>query len=231
MLYLTLLEKLHAALQPQAYLEIGVEWGHSLKLSQTRTVGIDPKMWVGPEALVGKPWIKLFRTTSDAFFREHTANATLEGAPLDLAFIDGLHEFAQVVRDLEHIEQWGHPGTVVAIHDVIPRNVSEASRSFQPVGWTGDVWRVVPFLREHRPDLLCWLTAAHATGLLLITRLNPTHSGMARLADSLDRSYPPDGPEYEQLVAAWLSQGSSVPPEVALQAVTGPSPSFVDRLT
>ena len=144
--YLELLDRLHAALDPSAYLEIGVDLGLSLAISRARSVAIDPNPRPSAEAMLGKPWVKLFRTTSDAFFCEHARDSTLEAQPLDLVFIDGLHEFAQVVRDFENVERWSHPGTVVVIHDVLPVNAWQATRLQHGGSWTGDVWRIVPFL-------------------------------------------------------------------------------------
>jgi predicted O-methyltransferase YrrM len=129
--YLQLLNRLHVALQPAVYLEIGVQHGgESLSLSRSRSVAIDPAPQLRSEALVGKQWVKLYQQPSDDFFQTHTAAATLEGELLDLAFIAGSHEFVQVVRDLENVEQWSHPGTVAVIHDVLPRGAWEATRDF-----------------------------------------------------------------------------------------------------
>jgi hypothetical protein len=219
--YLTFLQSLHERLRPAVYLEIGVDVGRSLSISQTRSVGIDPNPQVYDGAVLGKPWIKLYREDSDQFFASHTPDATLEGHPLDLVFIDGLHQFVQVVRDLEHVEQWSHTETVVVIHDVVPYNPEIGSRAYRDGDWTGDVWRIVPFLREHRPDLHCRLLDAAPTGVLVVTNLSPTptHSGMAELAETLDRDFPNDGPAYEQLVSAWLVEAQPLSTEALVDSL------------
>jgi hypothetical protein len=217
--YLELLRRLHDELQPAGYLEIGVDWGDSLGLSRARSVAIDPAPKPRPESLLGKPGLLLYVGASDDFFREHTRETTLLDAPLDLAFIDGLHEFAQVVRDLEHVERWGHPGTVVAIHDVLPRNAWEAAHVFHDGFWTGDVWRIVPFLREHRSDLRLWLTEAEPSGMLIVSGLDPTHPGMGRLAEAADAAFPPAGPEYDRLAEAFIADAVAVPAEEVLRAL------------
>jgi hypothetical protein len=227
--YLELLDRLHAALQPGVYLEIGVDLGTSLALSRSRSVAIDPAPQLQPEALEGKPWVKLYQQASDEFFQTHNPDAVLEGYPLDFAFIDGLHEFAQVVRDLENVERWGHARTVAVIHDVIPDNAWTASRDFHEGGWTGDVWRIVPFLGEHRPDLDCRLIDVAPTGVFVVTNLNPDHSGMAETAAALDRDFPPDGPEYEALLNAYLAAVSPLPPE-ALRDLSGLSRSIAHQV-
>ncbi len=219
MYYLALLARLHDILIPDIYLEIGTQAGDSLALSRSRTIAIDPDPRPRAETVLNKPWLKLYATTSDRFFAEHDREATLEGGSLDLAFIDGLHEFAQVMRDLENVERWAHPGTIVVIHDVLPEVPYQATRVFHEGRWTGDVWRVVPFLQEHRSDLKCQLVNAPNSGVLVVTGLDPSHAGMADLAVAHDRSFPPDGEEYSRLVNAWLQEAQPVRPEDALRAM------------
>jgi hypothetical protein len=219
--YLELLDRFHSVLKPAVYLEIGVDVGMSLILSQSRSIAVDPAPKLQPEALEGKPWVKLFQQPSDDFFATHTAAATLAGHPLDLAFIDGLHEFAQVVRDLENIERWGHAATVVVIHDVLPYNAWHASRHFHEGAWTGDVWRIVPFLRDYRPELSCRLIDAAPTGVLVVTGLNAESHGMAGVADALDREFPKNGTEYARLVDAYIRASDPEPPEGFLRVLPG----------
>ena len=219
MYYQEFLARIHEALLPEAYLEIGIDEGDTLALSRTRTIAIDPAPKPRASTLAGKPWLKLYAMTSDHFFSERSAEATLEGARLDLAFIDGLHEFAQVVRDLEHVEAWGHPGTLVVIHDVIPETVHQASHTFREGGWTGDVWRVVPFLQAYRPDLDCELVNARNSGILLVTHLDPSRCGMSEMAAALDLDFPGDGPDYDRLVENWLAEAKPLSPDAALRAI------------
>jgi hypothetical protein len=219
MRYLDLLRRLHEELQPAGYLEIGVDWGDSLGLSRARSVAIDPAPRPRPESLLGKPGLVIYVGTSDDFFREHERETMLRDAPLNLVFIDGLHEFAQVVRDLENVERWGHPGTVVAIHDVLPRNAWEAAPAFHDGFWTGDVWRIIPFLREHRPDLRLRLTEADPTGMLIVTGLDPAHPGMAHLAEAEDAVSPPAGPDYDRLVEGFIADAVAEPAEEVIRAL------------
>jgi len=219
--YLELLDRLHSAIRPAVYLEIGVDQGDSLALSRSRSIAIDPSPQLQPKALRDKPWVKLYQSPSDEFFRTHTSAETLEGFPLDLAFIDGLHEFAQVVRDLENVEHWGHADTIAVIHDVLPRGTWEATRVFREWSWTGDVWRTVSFLRELRPDLRCRLVDAEPTGALVVTQFDPAHRGMSDLSEALDRDFPPDGEEYLRLVDAYLAAARPESPEAVLKDLPG----------
>jgi hypothetical protein len=217
--YLELLRHLHEELQPAGYLEIGVDWGDSLGLSRARSVAIDPAPKPRPETLLGKPGLVIYVGEPDDFFAEYDRAAMLGGTRLDLAFIDGLHEFTQVVRDLENVERWGHPGTVVAIHDVLPRNAWEAAPAFHDGFWTGDVWRIVPFLRAHRPDLRLWLTEADPTGMLIVSGLDPAHPGMAHLAEAENAVSPPVGPDYDRLVEGFIADAVAVPAEEVIRAL------------
>ena len=219
--YLELLTRLHEVLQPCAYLEVGVEFGPSLALSRSPSIGIDPFPRPSAQALSGKPWVKVYRARSDDFFATHEAATTLAGLPLDLAFIDGLHTFTQVARDLENVERWGHAGTVAVIHDVLPGDAWQASHEFHDGMWTGDVWRIFPFLQEHRRDLHSQLVDATPTGVVIVSRLDPYHSGMAALAEAIDRTSPGDGPEYDAIVNAFLAGARPETPEFALQSLRG----------
>lgn len=217
--HLELLQRLHDELRPAGYLQIGVEWGDTLQISRARSVAIEPDPKFRPESLLGKPRLVLFVGSADDFFREHQRESMLGDAPLDLALIDGLHRFTQVVRDLENIERWAHADTVVAIHDVLPRSPWEAAQQPHDGFWTGDVWRIVPFLRQYRPDLRLLLTAAEPTGMLFVTGLDPNHSGMGDLAAEQDKDFPLPGPAYDRLVEAFIASTNPMPAEDALRAL------------
>lgn len=223
--YLDLLRRLHDTLQPETYLEIGVDWGESLALSRSRTIAIDPAPKPPPASLLGKPGMLLAVCTSDDFFVRYQREALLGAARLDFAFIDGLHQFTQVVRDLEHVERWSHRDTVIAIHDVLPRNAWEATHDFHDGFWAGDVWRIVPFLREHRPDLRCWLTAADPTGMLIVTNLDPAHPGMSEASASVDRAFPGPGSAYARQVEAFIASAAPRPAAEVLRLL---APGAID---
>ncbi len=219
--YLELLTRLHEALQPRTYLEIGVEFGPSLALSRSPSIGIDPFPQPTAQALCGKPWVKIYRGAQAMISSPRTKRRRRWGLPLDLAFIDGLHTFTQVARDLENVQRWGRPGTVAVIHDVLPGDAWQASHEFHDGMWTGDVWRIFPFLQEHRPDLHSQLVDATPTGVVIVSRLDPHHSGMAALAEAIDRASPGDGPEYDAIVNAFLARARPETPEFALQSLRG----------
>jgi hypothetical protein len=192
---LEVLRRLHEGLRPEAYLQIGVGEGEALALARTRTVAVDPAPAPRPEALLGKPLLLLAVETADGFFARYERDALLGGARLDLAVIAGWPTVAQAVRDLAHVERWSHPGTVVVILGAQPGDGRAGDAD-------GVVWPVGVFLREHRPDLRCWLTAAEPAGLLIVTRLDPSHPGLGAAADVLDREASTERGEGERMATA-----------------------------
>src|SRR5258706_6995612 len=95
--YLQVMARILDAVRPRTYVEIGVERGTSLRLVQAPTlaIGIDPEpKLAGPLAANHK----VFAETSDALFAGRDPRAELGGLPIDLAVIDGMHQFAFALR-------------------------------------------------------------------------------------------------------------------------------------
>jgi len=184
--YHKVLGRLHDVLKPSSYLEIGVNKGDSLALATCPAIGIDPAMQPGPATLGTKPALYLFRTTSDRFFQQHDPKALL-GGPIDLAFLDGLHEFETLLRDVINAERHCRPNSILVLHDCLPtdsgmtrrRQNGPPGRTRHPSAWAGDVWKLVPILERHRPDLRLHLLNARPTGLVLITGLDPASRVLA----------------------------------------------------
>lgn len=189
--YVAWLGHLHRRLRPAAYLEIGVLRGTTLALAAEETVAIG----VDPRPLLPEPrpahW-RVHPVTSDAFF----AAAAFRDIPgpgelprPDLVFLDGLHLFEQTLRDFVNAERAAHRGTVLCIHDCLAFDGRTARRRRVTDFWSGDVWKMVPILLEHRPDLTVSVVPAHPTGLVVVTGLDP-ESGV------LDA-------RFDAIVAAW----------------------------
>jgi hypothetical protein len=79
------------------------------------------------------------------------------------------------------------------------------------------VWRIVPFLAEHRPDLSRYLVDVEPTGVLVVTGFDPGQRGMGEVAGSLDRGFPADGDAYDRLVEAYLGKARPESVETALE--------------
>jgi hypothetical protein len=182
--YRDVLRRLHELLRPRTYLEIGVETGATLALAQhaERAIGIDPNLSKLRRALL-PPAARVFEETSDAFFARSTREGTFGDRVLDLAFIDGMHWFEYVLRDFVNVEAWSGPDSVVVLHDCLPFFPLTASRERRTKFWVGDVWKVVPILREYRPDLRVKIIATAPSGLCVVRGLDPSSRV---LSDQLD---------------------------------------------
>lgn len=190
------LATLHENLKPRGYLEIGVQFGESLKLAQCPAIGIDPN----PILMGHFPGTtQVYSTTSDDFFgTDHTRE--LLTFDLDLAFIDGMHLFEYALRDFINVEKCSNSRTVVVFDDVLPRNQHEAARDQCPGDWTGDVWKVPRILRLMRTDLRVHLVDTQPTGTAVVFNLDPSSKRLSQM--------------YEGMNAWGLSEWQTVPGEV-----------------
>jgi tetratricopeptide (TPR) repeat protein len=184
----TLLAWLHCCLQPALYLEIGVDEGVSLACATGPAIGVDPR----PELQLSvhlPTTARIVASSSDTFFADH-APRLLQPAP-ELAFIDGMHLFEFALRDLIHTEQHMAPWGLVVIDDIYPCHPAQARRRRRTGSWTGDVWKLLPLLREHRPDLTLLCLNAHTTGLLLIAGLDASNKQLAEVSARAVHHYRP----------------------------------------
>ena len=178
--YLTALRRVHALLRPANYLEIGCRHGASLALSRCPSIGIDPAFELRQPPCAD---VHLFEMTSDAFFAAHDPRQIL-GAPVDFAFIDGMHLSEFALRDFMNVEKSSHADGVIAIDDILPDRLEYASRERSTKIWTGDIYRTVGILREYRPDLDIRVYSVEMKGFCLVRGLDP---GNRVIADDLDR--------------------------------------------
>ncbi len=165
------------------YLEIGVESGMNLSGIKVDTAfGVDPNFILSHDPTKGKRALFLYRMTSDAFFARHAEDIRHAGM-LDFAFLDGMHLFEYLLRDIYNTELLCKSSGLITLHDCLPldgemveRVNNYAGRKPGPnaVAWTGDVWKIVPILEEYRPDLSVTLVDCAPTGLVCISGLDPT---------------------------------------------------------
>jgi len=121
----------------QSYLEIGVFKGHTFNRVQAeKKTGVDP---AGSVATI--------KMTSDAFFESNRDT-------FDLVFIDGLHHWEVVLRDVDNSLAKLNPGGVIILHDCMPVKYEHQLRPRVSGVWNGDVWKAMVMLRA-RPDLDC----------------------------------------------------------------------------
>lgn len=164
------LERVHHTLQPRFYVEIGVEYGTSLRLAACPALGIDPAPAL-TEPLAAKHEVSLM--TSDDFFT--FADVPSLFGPLDLVYIDGMHQIEYVLKDFMNIERHCHAGSMVIIDDVFPVHPLQAERRRSSQFWTGDIWKIIPILRGARPDLLLIPIDTEPTGSLVVIGLDPSN--------------------------------------------------------
>jgi hypothetical protein len=211
MYYLDFIARVHAALQPRTYLEVGVRNGDSLSLSRCPSVGIDP----GFEIRCGlSAPTRLYRVTSDEYFATLRGGGPFGSAPIDLAFVDGMHLFEFALRDFANIERWSAWSTVVVFDDVLPRSVDEAARMRHTNAWTGDIFKVQQVLRAVRPDLTMILVDAEPTGLLLVLGLDPLNLELAENLDEIAGRYGAEDPQ--DVPAEVLDRSFALEPNRAL---------------
>ncbi len=152
------------------YLEIGVSRGQAFQ-----RIAADIKLAVDPAFKLTQRTRELadakarethyFETTSDAFFDNEAELLTKH--PIDVALIDGLHTYEQVVRDVEKTVRYLRDDGVIFLHDCNPPfelagRRAESWEAFMAsqrgplaIGiWNGDVWKAIVHLRSTRPDLL-----------------------------------------------------------------------------
>jgi hypothetical protein len=88
------------------------------------------------------------RMTSDEFFKQNSEK-------FDVIFIDGLHHYDQVTRDVENALKALSGNGIIILHDMLPKTEEEAVVPIPktlPHTWVGDVWRLA-FDLSNRQDI------------------------------------------------------------------------------
>ncbi len=190
--YVRMLGRLHAALNPNWYLEVGTFTGRSLSKVDCNFVAVDPKFrFKAPLSHPGAAQMHLFQQTSDDFFA--SGFAARNEIRFDFAFLDGLHHYEVLLRDFMNAEKQMAKGGVIALHDCCPSTVEMTAREQVRGAWTGDVWKTLLILLRNRPDLDIQVAAAAPTGLVIIRNLDPESTVLGDQYDALIADYDPIG--------------------------------------
>ncbi|MDQ3102686.1 MAG: class I SAM-dependent methyltransferase, partial [Actinomycetota bacterium] len=189
--YYQVLTWIHSFLGPANYVEIGVHQGISLTKAErdTPTIGIDPAPNINPRIEHDLPDdLKIYELTSDEFFAQHDVEDLL-GGPVELAFIDGLHLFEQVLRDFINVERRSAAGTVILLHDCLPLDEVTASRERTTDFYSGDVWKATLAIRRLRPELEMTIVRTAPSGLCLIRGLDRQNRCLEKKLPEVESSY------------------------------------------
>lgn len=135
------------AVDGENYLEIGVRHGICFRRVEiANKIGVDPVRTEAMKSL--REGERFFEAESDTFFREIAADA-LRDFPLDVAFVDGMHECKQVFRDVINVRKYLKPGGVILLHDCNPAHKRMTGEPQPGELWTGDVWKTAYLLSNH----------------------------------------------------------------------------------
>ena len=133
----------------KSYLEIGCDQDELFsKIIIDKKIGVDP-------ASGGT-----IRDTSDNFFKKNNIK-------FDIIFIDGLHEYDQVKKDINNSLLFLNDNGVIFLHDCMPmRFMSQAVPRAKGM-WNGDVWKNIVESRT-RPEIDTYVVHAdQGVGMIL----------------------------------------------------------------
>jgi len=170
------------------YLEIGVFNGHVFfRVKSTFKIAVDPEFKFDALRKMGKTVInpynifnKYYSKTSDDFF-EQDAPGLFTKNKIDIALVDGMHEYEYALRDVENILDSLSDDGVIIIHDCNPAT-KEAARTYDEwkakgmTGqWNGDVWKAIVHLRSLRNDIDVFVLDCDY-GLGIVTKRKPENN-------------------------------------------------------
>ena len=112
------------------YLEIGCDKDQLFsKVNIKNKIGVDPSNGGN------------VRKTSNDFFSDNREF-------FDIVFIDGLHEYDQVKKDIINSLKFLNENGVVLVHDCMPDSLGKQAVPRYKMQWNGDVWKAIVDLRQ-----------------------------------------------------------------------------------
>ena len=113
------------------YLEIGCDQDQLFsKINIQNKLGVDPVSGGN------------IRKTSDDFFKENQKK-------FDIIFIDGLHTYEQVKKDILNSAECLKDNGIILVHDCMPDSLSKQAVPRYRMIWNGDVWKAIVDLRQN----------------------------------------------------------------------------------
>ncbi len=120
-----LIKKIITIKKFKTYLELGCDDDNSFK-----KINVDFKIGVDPYSGGN------FKGTSDFFFSQNNKK-------FDCIFIDGLHEYNQVCRDIQNSLNFLNVGGIILLHDTLPTTLHQQAVPRYKMMWNGDVWKAI----------------------------------------------------------------------------------------
>ena len=112
------------------YLEIGCDQNQLFsKVLIENKIGVDPVSGGN------------IRKTSDDFFKENVNK-------FDIVFIDGLHTYEQVKKDILNSVNFLNENGIILVHDCMPDSLGKQAVPRYKMQWNGDVWKAIVDLRQ-----------------------------------------------------------------------------------
>ena len=112
------------------YLEIGCDKNQLFsKVNINNKIGVDPVSGGN------------VRKTSDDFFKENNSS-------FDIVFIDGLHTYEQVKKDILNCVNCLLDEGIILVHDCMPDSLGKQAVPRYKMQWNGDVWKAIVDLRQ-----------------------------------------------------------------------------------
>ena len=133
----------------ESYLEIGCQSDVNFsKIIIKNKIGVDPQSG------------GTHRMTSDDFFKQNKST-------FDLIFIDGLHVYEQVLKDIENSLKVLNENGVILIHDCLPAKIWHQTIPQTHSSWNGDVWKSIVKSRTRIDIDTYTIEADQGLGLIL----------------------------------------------------------------
>ena len=112
------------------YLEIGCDQNQLFsKVVAKNKIGVDPVSGGN------------IRKTSDDFFKTNKVK-------FDIVFIDGLHTYGQVKKDILNSVNCLNENGIILVHDCMPDSLGKQAVPRYKMQWNGDVWKAIVDLRQ-----------------------------------------------------------------------------------
>ena len=133
----------------KSYLEIGCDQDELFsKIAIDKKIGVDPVSG------------GTVRNTSDNFFKKNNTK-------FDIIFIDGLHEYEQVKKDINNSLIFLNDNGVIFLHDCMPMRFIYQAVPRATGLWNGDVWKNIVESRTKSEIDTYVVHADHGIGMIL----------------------------------------------------------------